>query len=113
MFFGSRKTHRSGGGASHPSASPTDENAERVSRQWDAWRRSARNVTRAWNEWSAAAGRERSELFGSYLAALSEEEQAAAQLERTVGRASGAHEVDRQLASTPGCNRVSPPGLEA
>jgi hypothetical protein len=54
----------------------------RVRCQWDSWRRSAQKVTRAWSEWLATDGRQRPELFGCYVRALTEEEQAAAELER-------------------------------
>ena len=48
------------------------------------WRRSAQRVTRAWNAWLAAERRDRSVRYRAFVAALAEEERAAAELERMV-----------------------------
>jgi hypothetical protein len=82
MFFRSRKRQKSGGGASHTSDPASNWAETSQSRQRDSWRRSAQKVTRAWNEWLAADGRQRPQLFGCYVRALTEEEQATAALER-------------------------------
>ena len=81
MFFGSRKRRNLGGGAS-PLGDPARIEAGAVrTPQWLAWRRSAQKVTRAWNEWLAAEGVEGDSLYRRYVAALAEEEQAAAELQ--------------------------------
>ncbi len=50
--------------------------------RWEAWRSSAGKVTRTWNEWLAADGHDHERLYRGYLLALTEEERAAAALER-------------------------------
>jgi hypothetical protein len=83
MFFGSRKRRRSAGGVSHPSDPAPSQTAERELVLLRAWRSAAQKATRAWNEWLAADGRERPVLYRCYVSRLAEEEQAAAELERT------------------------------
>jgi len=107
MLFHWRKRQRFPGCASHPSGPSTNEAAERLPPQWETWHRSAQKVTRSWNEWSAAAGRDRSRLFGCYLGALFEEEQAAAELERTVKRGTSTPEVADLVASVASSDRFS------
>ena len=46
--------------------------------------RTADGDARGWNAWLAAEGRERAELWCCYVAALAEEEPAAAEVERMV-----------------------------
>jgi len=82
MFFRAKKGQKSGGGAPHTSDPASNRAGTLQSRQWDSWRRSAQKVTRAWNAWLAADGDKRPELFGCYVRALTEEEPAAAELER-------------------------------
>jgi len=81
MLFGSRKRRNLGGGAS-PLGDPARSEAGAFrTPQWLAWRRSAQKVTRTWNEWLAAEGVEGDSLYRRYMAALGEEEQAAAELQ--------------------------------
>ena len=81
MFFGSRTRRNLGGGAS-PLGDPARSEAGAFrTPQWLAWRRSAQKVTRTWNEWLAAEGVEGDSLYRRYMAALGEEEQAAAELQ--------------------------------
>ena len=70
MLFGVRKRQHAARDRMRPSDPFASETAERASRQWDAWRRSAQHVTRAWNEWLGAPGRERPELYRRYASAL-------------------------------------------
>ena len=51
------------------------------------WRRSAQRVTRAWNAWLAAETRDRAIRYRVLVAALADEERAAAEVERMVGLA--------------------------
>ena len=48
------------------------------------WRRSAQRVTRAWNAWIAAETRDRAMRYRIFVAALADEERAAAEVERMV-----------------------------
>jgi hypothetical protein len=98
MFFGSRKWRKSAGGASHPGDPASHQMAEPHSEQWDAWRFAAQSTTRAWNEWLAADGRERPELYRSYVCALAKEEQAAVAIARSVSYEATAQEA-RDTAS--------------
>ena len=83
MFFGSpsRRSRRldarerAGGVESSNEAQPQTQHVE-------DWRRSAQKVTRAWNAWLAAEARERSIRYRAYVAALADEELAAARLEQ-------------------------------
>lgn len=84
MFFGVRKRQHPTPDRLRPSDPFAGGAAERASREWDAWRRSAQAVTRAWNEWLAAQHRERPELYRRYASALISEERAAVQLEHTI-----------------------------
>jgi hypothetical protein len=93
MFFGSRKRRSSPDGVSHPSDPAPVQTAEPEFMQWRAWRSAAQKATRAWNEWLAAGCGERPALYRSYLYALAEEEQAAAELERTVNLEGNAQEL--------------------
>ena len=49
-------------------------------------------MTRAWNAWLVAEARERPELWRRYLAALAEDERAAAEVERMVAVGAKAHD---------------------
>jgi hypothetical protein len=53
-------------------------------RQLQDWRRSAQRVTRAWNAWLAAESGDRSIRYRVFVAALADEEKAAAEVERIV-----------------------------
>ena len=82
MSFVSRKQQGSDGGLPHDHRA-VDRVRSQQSRHWHAWRRSAQKVTRAWNAWLAAAdGRQRAEFYNVLVSALSEEERAAAEVER-------------------------------
>ena len=53
-------------------------------RELHDWRRSAQRVTRAWNAWLAAESGDRASRYRAYVAALADEERAAAEVERMV-----------------------------
>jgi predicted TIM-barrel fold metal-dependent hydrolase len=57
--------------------------------QLQDWRRSAQRVTRAWNAWLAAERRDRAIRYRAFVAALADEERAAAEVERIVDLADG------------------------
>ncbi|MGZ6669635.1 MAG: hypothetical protein ACXVH3_33715 [Solirubrobacteraceae bacterium] len=57
------------------------------------WRRSAQRVTRAWNAWLAAEGRDRALRYRVFVAALADEERAAAEVEQTVDLADAGQSV--------------------
>ena len=101
MFFGSKKRAEANPGVSPPGDLPGDEVAgAAVSRQWQAWRRSAQKVTRAWNEWLAGGRRERAELYRRYVSALADEERAAAAIAQTVGLGANAQDPRACVAPT-------------
>lgn len=56
--------------------------------QFDDWRRSEQQVRHKWEAWLAADGRERAVAYRAFEAALAEEERAAGEIERAVGRSS-------------------------
>lgn len=62
----------------------TDTATLRQTEQLMQWRRSAQRVTRAWNAWLAAERRDRSVRYRAFVAALAEEERAAAEVERMI-----------------------------
>jgi predicted TIM-barrel fold metal-dependent hydrolase len=62
----------------------TDETAPRQTQLLQEWRRSAQRVTRAWNAWLAAESRDRALRYHAFVAALGDEERAAAEVERMV-----------------------------
>ena len=82
MLFGSTKREKPANGAPRVSDPGVSEATARQSRQWLAWRRSAQRATRTWNEWLAADRRQRDNIYRCYVAALAEEERAAAELSR-------------------------------
>lgn len=59
---------------------------EQTQQQLQDWRRSAQRVTRAWDGWLAAESRDRAIRYGVFVAALADEERAAAEVKRTVDR---------------------------
>jgi hypothetical protein len=86
MFFGSRK-HGSARGndcGSGWSEAETHESGQGQTDQLQDWRRSAQRVTRAWNAWLAADGRDRGVRYRAFVAALGDEERAAAEVERMI-----------------------------
>jgi predicted TIM-barrel fold metal-dependent hydrolase len=86
VFFRSRR-HESppgnAGVAKHCDAG-TDETPLRQTQLLQEWRRSAQRVTRAWNSWLAAESRDRDVRYCAFVAALGDEERAAAEVERMV-----------------------------
>ena len=86
MFFRSRR-HRSPRdkprAADHRDAG-IPETTLRQTQQLQDWRRSAQRVTRAWNAWLAAESRDRAMRYRVFVAALADEERAAAEVERMV-----------------------------
>ena len=62
----------------------TADTTPRATRQLMEWRRSAQRVTRAWHAWLAAESRDRGERYRAFVAALAEEERAAAEVERII-----------------------------
>ena len=79
----------------------TDEATPRQTRQLMEWRRSAQRVTRAWNAWLAAERRDRGMRYRAFVAALADEERAAAEVERMIdARRSGAVRHYRPIRAT-------------
>ena len=86
MFFRSRR-HRSprdNDRAADHSDAGRPETAVQQTEQLQDWRRSAQRVTRAWNAWLAAETRDRAIRYRVFVAALADEETAAAEVERMV-----------------------------
>ena len=86
MFFRSRR-HRSprdNPRAADHSDAGIPETTLRQTQQLQDWRRSAQRVTRAWNAWLAAESRDRAVRYRVFVAALADEETAAAEVERMV-----------------------------
>jgi hypothetical protein len=87
VFFRLRR-HQSARGnrrvADHSDAGTDDTTAQETQRLVE-WRRSAQRVTRAWNAWLAADGRDRALRYRVFVAALADEERAAAEVERMIG----------------------------
>jgi hypothetical protein len=86
MFFRSRR-HRSTrdvrSAADHSDLS-TDESTVRQAQERQEWRLSAQRVTRAWNAWLAADDQDRPIRYRVFVAALADEERAAADVQRMV-----------------------------
>jgi hypothetical protein len=86
VFFRSRR-HRSSRGnprAADHSDAGIPETTLRQTQQLQDCRRSAQRVTRAWNAWLAADGDDRAMCYRAFVAALADEERAAAEIERMV-----------------------------
>lgn len=86
MFFrskGRRSRQENPRAADHNDAG-TPETTLRQTQQLQEWRRSAQRVTRAWNAWLAAESRDRALRYRVFVAALADEERAAAEVERMV-----------------------------
>jgi len=66
------------------SGAGTPETTVGHTQQLQEWRRSAQRVTRAWNAWLAAESRDRAIRYSVFVAALADEERAAAEVERMV-----------------------------
>jgi predicted dinucleotide-binding enzyme len=86
VFFRSR---RHGSARDNPRAvdhsdAGIPEAALRQTQLLQEWRRSAQRVTRAWNSWLAAESRDRDVRYRSFVAALGDEERAAAEVEQMV-----------------------------
>jgi predicted TIM-barrel fold metal-dependent hydrolase len=60
------------------------ETTQHQTQRLEDWRRSAQRVTRAWNAWLAAESREAEARYRAFVAALADEERAAAEIERMV-----------------------------
>ncbi|HWJ50299.1 MAG TPA: hypothetical protein VNR42_04720 [Solirubrobacteraceae bacterium] len=87
MFFRSRR-HRSPQdhprAADHSDAGIPETTLRQTQQQLQEWRRSAQRVTRAWNAWIAAETRDRAMRYRIFVAALADEERAAAEVKRMV-----------------------------
>jgi hypothetical protein len=101
VFFGQKKRHNAGGGASPLSDPAADGLAGRGSRPWQAWRRAAQKANRTWNEWLAAEPAARDRLYCCYVSALAEEQQAAAELQRIINPHAGALPDPGPIAAGP------------
>jgi hypothetical protein len=66
------------------SGAGTPETTPPHTQQLQEWRRSAQRVTRAWNAWLAAASRDADVRYRTVMAALADEERAAAEVERMI-----------------------------
>ena len=97
MFFRSRRRQsaRDNSRAADDSDTGIPE-TKRQTQQLVEWRRSAQRVTRAWNGWLAADGRDRAIRYRVFVAALADEERAAAEVERMVDLA----EAERGVTMT-------------
>ena len=86
MFFRSRRheSFRDNPRVADNSDAGTDDKTPRQTQQLLEWRRSAQRVTRAWNAWLAAESRDRGVRYRAFVAALADEERAAAEVERMV-----------------------------
>jgi hypothetical protein len=86
VFFRSRRHESARGNPRVADRSDTrvDGTAPPQIRQLQEWRRSAQRVTRAWNAWLAAASRDADVRYRAVMAALADEERAAAEVERMI-----------------------------
>jgi hypothetical protein len=83
MFFGSnRRQGRPVERIAARSEDPYREPAQRQAQRLQAWRESAQAVTRAWRAWLAAESHQRDIRYDAYLAALEDEQRAAANVAR-------------------------------
>ena len=91
MFFRSRRhqSARDNPRAADGSDVAIPETTLRQTEQLQEWRRSAQRVTRAWNAWLAADRGDRAIRYRVFVAALADEETAAAEVERMVDLAEG------------------------
>ena len=78
--------------ADHSDAGTPDATAQQTQQLQD-WRRSAQRVTRAWNAWLAADRTDRGVRYGVFVAALADEERAAAAFARMADPAGIGHRV--------------------
>ncbi len=107
MFFRSRRhePNRDNPRVADKSDAGTDEKALRRTQQLIEWRRSAQRVTRAWNAWLAAESRDGGVRYHAFVAALTEEERAAADIERMIDFAEAGHHrqqpASRQVGGKP------------
>jgi hypothetical protein len=103
VFFRPRR-HRSprdNPRAAEHSDAGNPETTQQQTQQLHDWRRSAQRVTRAWNAWLAAENRDRAIRYRVLMAALADEETAAADVERMV-----------DLADAGPCIATTDPGEE-
>jgi hypothetical protein len=86
VFFRSRRhgSTRDNPRAAVYSDAGIPETTLQQTQQLQDWRRSAQRVTRAWNAWLAAETRDRAIRYRVFVAALADEETAAAEVERMV-----------------------------
>jgi hypothetical protein len=86
VFFRSRRhqSARDNARAADHSDAAIPETTLRQTQQLQEWRRSAQRVTRAWNAWLAADRGDRAIRYRVFVAALADEETAAAEVERMV-----------------------------
>ena len=86
MFFRSTRhqSARDNPRAADHSDAGIPETTLRQTQQLQEWRRSAQRVTRAWNAWLAADRGDRGVRYRAFVAALGDEESAAAEVERMV-----------------------------
>ena len=93
MFF---RSNRSQSPRDHPCAAEDsdagipDSTAQQTQQPQD-WLRSAQRVTRVGNAWLAAEGRDRGVRYGVFVAALADEERAAAEVERMLDLTDAGH----------------------
>ncbi len=62
----------------------THDAAPPQTQQLQHWRQCAQRVTRAWNAWLAAERRDRGVRYRAFVAALADEDRAAAELQRRI-----------------------------
>lgn len=86
MFFRSRRQRlpQDNPRAAHDSDAGILETRLQQTQKLQDWRQSAQRVTRAWNAWLAADGDDRAIRYRVFVAALADEERAAAEVERMV-----------------------------
>lgn len=111
MFFRSRRRERARDNprVADISDAGIDETTLGQTQQLMEWRRSAQRVTRAWNAWLAAESRDRGVRYRAFVAALADEERAAAEIERMIDLAEAGPTCSprtaswrRETGSTPG-----------
>lgn len=83
MFFGSNKRQEPAAERIPArSEDPYRELAQRQARRLQPWREAAQAVRRAWKAWLAAESHQRDVRYDAYLAALEDEQRAAANVAR-------------------------------
>jgi hypothetical protein len=95
VFFRSRRQRAPRGdprAADHSDAGNPETTLQQTHQLQD-WRRSAQRVTRAWNAWLAADSSDRAIRYRVFVAALADEERAAAEVARMVDLADAGRSV--------------------